>query len=364
MAGVTATLGGAVALIAPRNFRFVAGQRPSEDTDVGQRERLPRAVAVRILDRDDLELGRCRHSELDTNEALGQEEAVGVSPGLHRRHIGGGVVRAVDGPEERLETAGAFEARLDVRRAETHRILDLVTRHARATVGAEGLEESIGRVEKCSITRRVGRVRSIRVREDLSVRDRCLRRRDELRGTVEAQVNGRPAGRSVALVHMEGEAVGGDDGAGDREWIARAVIIVPFVIVVVRIAMCEPRLPALHEVVRARAVAAIHACGWRAAIETERELRLAIARGARRHGERGGDGKAQRARWELDVPVRAAHRLVVPDRVQIDSVARSIDTLRRRARLAGLIRRGCNAAGSRREPRDDHHDRQRRDLSE
>ena len=205
-----------------------------------------------------------------------------------------GVVRAIDGPEDRIETAGVFEARPDVRRAEAHRILDLVTRHARATVRAEGLKEGVVRVEERSITRRVGRVRSIRVREDLSVRDRCLRRRDELRGTVKVQVNGRRAGRSVALVDMEGEAVGGDDGSSDGERVARAVIVVA--VVVVRIGMWERRLLALHEVVRVRAIATIHACCRRAAIQTERELGLAIAGGPRRHRERAGHRESSASR--------------------------------------------------------------------
>ena len=130
----------------------------------------------------------------------------------HRRW---GVLRAIEGPEERLETARVFEPRPDARCAKAHRILDLVTRHARAAVRAEGLEEGIAGVEERAITSRVGRVRSIRVREDLSVRDWRLRRQDEYRRTVEAQVNGRASGGFVAPVDTQREAVGGHNGSSD-----------------------------------------------------------------------------------------------------------------------------------------------------
>ena len=226
MAGVATALGGAAALIAPRNFRFVAGSGRRKTlmwvSGSGCPVLLPYGSSTAMISN----WAVAGTGSWIRMRPLLKRRLYACSPGLHRRHIGGGVVRAIDGPEERIETAGVFEARLDVRRAEAHRILDLVTRHARATVRAEGLEEGIVRVEERSITRRVGRVRSIRVREDLSVRDRCLRRRDELRGTVEVQVNGRRAGRFVALVDMEGEAVGGDDGSSDGERVARAVIIV------------------------------------------------------------------------------------------------------------------------------------------
>ena len=143
IAGVTATLGGVAALMAPRNFRFVAGSGLRKTliwvNGSGCPELLPYGSSTAMTSN----WAVAGTASWTTNEALAQEEAVCASPGLHRRHIGGGVVRAVDGPEERLETAGVFETRPDVRRAEAHRILDLVTRHARATVRAEGLEEGI-----------------------------------------------------------------------------------------------------------------------------------------------------------------------------------------------------------------------------
>ena len=288
------------------------------------------------------------------------------APGLHRRNIGGRVVRAIDDPEDRIETAGAFEARLDVRRAEAHRILDLVTRHARAAVRAEGPEEGIVRVEERSVTRRVGRVRSVRVREDLSVRDRRLRGWHELRDrnvhdastgiagivramiavvddrAVEMQVNGRRAGPPVALVDMEREAVGSDDGSSDGERVARAVIVVA--VVVVRIGMWKRRLLTLHEVVGVRAIATIHACCRRAVIQIEGELDFAIAGGPGRHRDGSGHREGQGAERELDVSVGSPRRLVAPGRVHVDSVARRVDAPRSRLRsfVTPKTEGGCN----------------------
>ena len=95
-----------------RNERFVVGSgRRYMEADVsGASQR------VGIVDVDDLELRAGRHSEPDADQALRQQQAVGLRGAFERGDVGSLAVRAVIGAEDRVEAPGLVEPGLELDR--------------------------------------------------------------------------------------------------------------------------------------------------------------------------------------------------------------------------------------------------------
>src|SRR5206468_7458775 len=127
-----------------------------------QRQIARTRVPVRVVYCDQHELGVCRNTDANANQALGQQHAVRGASGFDGRDVGVRRIRTVVGAEYRVGSIACIKPRLEVARRDGPAVARLMAARAGATVAAQALEKWIGeidrsnRAERCREAARIG----------------------------------------------------------------------------------------------------------------------------------------------------------------------------------------------------------------